>query len=87
MRAGLGYDDLFDESFYSCELGVAKPDPDFFGAALDRLDAPAPAVLFVDDSAVNVAAAREVGLAAECWHVDEGIAVLRERLAAHGVLV
>ncbi|GAB3772176.1 putative hydrolase of the HAD superfamily [Nocardioides ginsengisegetis] len=87
MRAELGYDDLFDESFYSCEIGAAKPDPAFFGAALDRLGVPAPAVLFVDDSAANVTAAREVGLAAECWHLDEGMDVLGERLAAHGVLV
>lgn len=30
MRSSLGYDDLFDVSCYSCELGVAKPDSGFF---------------------------------------------------------
>ncbi|GAB3833458.1 hypothetical protein [Kribbella italica] len=30
MRTVLGYDDLFDVSCYSYDLGVAKPDPEFF---------------------------------------------------------
>ena len=86
MRAELGYDELLDESFYSCELGAAKPEPAFFRAVLDRLGAPAPEVLFVDDHVGNVEGAREVGLAAEQWHLDEGIDVLLRRLAGHGVV-
>lgn len=62
MRSDLGYDDLFDQSFYSCDLGVAKPDPDYFRRILHRLDASASQVLFVDDRADNVAAAVSVGL-------------------------
>jgi putative hydrolase of the HAD superfamily len=85
MRDELGYDDLFDESFYSCELGAAKPDPAFFCRVLDRLGAAAPEVLFVDDNEANVVAARECGLAAEHWHLDEGVDLLRDRLAGHGL--
>ena len=85
MRAELGYDDLFDESFYSCELGQAKPDAGFFAAVLDRLGSAAPEVLFVDDQERNVVAARECGLAAEHWQIDDGIASLRGRLAGHGL--
>ncbi|MFC4783464.1 HAD family hydrolase [Nocardioides sp. MAHUQ-72] len=85
MRTELGYDDLFDESFYSCELGAAKPEAAFFCRVLDRLGSAAPEVLFVDDNERNVDAARECGLAAEHWHLDDGFEVLRERLAGHGL--
>lgn len=87
MHENLGYADLFDDTFYSYELGVAKPDPAFFTAVLDRLGLAPDQVLFVDDNAENVASAREVGLRAEQWHVDEGVDRLRERLAGHGLPV
>lgn len=85
MRADLGYDGLFDTSFYSCDLGVAKPDPAFFEAVLDRLEAAAPEVLFVDDHPANVAGAREAGLAAEQWTIEDGHALLHELLGRHGL--
>jgi putative hydrolase of the HAD superfamily len=87
MHENLGYAELFDDTFYSFELGVAKPDPAYFSAILSRLGLPAAEVLFVDDSATNVESARGVGLRAEQWHVDEGIDTLRDRLRAHGLPV
>src|SRR3954452_12186823 len=30
MRSRMGYDDLLDRCFYSCEVGAAKPDEGFF---------------------------------------------------------
>jgi putative hydrolase of the HAD superfamily len=87
MHENLGYAELFDDTFYSFELGVAKPDPAYFRAVLGRLAMPAGEVLFVDDNAANVESARGVGLRAEQWHVDEGIELLRERLRRHGLPV
>ena len=87
MQETFGYADLFDATFYSYELGVAKPDPGYFTAVLDRLDAPADRVLFVDDNRANVEAARTVGLRAEQWHVDDGQPALRDHLARHGLPV
>ncbi|MGZ5418253.1 MAG: HAD family hydrolase [Nocardioides sp.] len=87
MHENLGYAELFDDTFYSFELGVAKPDPAYFSAILSRLALPAGEVLFVDDSAANVESAQGVGLRAEQWHVDEGIDALRERLRAHDLSV
>jgi putative hydrolase of the HAD superfamily len=84
MRSVLGYDDLFDVSLYSCELGVAKPDPAFFREAARLIDAPPEAILFVDDSDRNVAGAREAGLVAEQWDLGAD-RTLGEILAAHGV--
>lgn len=62
MRRGLGYDLRFDDQFYSCELGVAKPDAAYFTTVLDRLGLRPGEVLFIDDSARNVDMAAELGL-------------------------
>lgn len=85
MRTELGYDDLFDGGFYSWEMGVAKPDPAYFHRIVTTLGRPADRLLFVDDREDNVVAARAQGLRAEVWHHGEGLAVLRERLARHGI--
>jgi putative hydrolase of the HAD superfamily len=90
MHREMGYADLLDETFYSYELGVAKPDPGYFTAILERIGTPSGdvgGVLFVDDNAANVETARAVGLRAVHWHVDQGIDVLRAELAAHGLPV
>ena len=83
MRRALDYADLFDELFYSCDLGVAKPEPAYFAAALATLGATPAQVLFVDDSATNVAGARDAGLRAERWHLHDGHPALRTLLAPH----
>lgn len=85
MRTELGYDELFDVSCYSCDLGVAKPSPDFFHRAADRIGAVPSSILFIDDSEANVAGALSVGLAAEHWHFERGHPSLLELLARHGV--
>ena len=87
MHETFGYAELFDETFYSYELGVAKPDPTYFTAILDRLGVEPGEVLFVDDNGANVQAARSVGLRAEQWHVEDGQQALREQLARHGLRV
>jgi len=85
MREVLGYDALFDVSCYSCELGAAKPDLAFFSEAARRIGAEPPAILFIDDNAQNVTAARIAGLAAEQWCLDDGHDVLLDLLGRNGV--
>ena len=85
MKATLGYAEAFDTCFYSCDLGVAKPDPAFFSLVADRVGAAPDELLLVDDSRANIAGARDAGLHAEHWHHDEGLPALRRRLAAHGL--
>lgn len=86
MRDELGYDELFDVSCYSAEMGVSKPEAAYFRMALERIGARAGEVLFVDDTLPNVEAAASVGLVAVHWHMSEGMSVLLDRLAEHGVL-
>jgi putative hydrolase of the HAD superfamily len=54
----------FDRRFYSCRLGLAKPDPAVYEAVLGDLGAAPTSVLFIDDRAENVRAATAVGLPA-----------------------
>jgi putative hydrolase of the HAD superfamily len=85
LRSAFGYDDLFDTSCYSCELGVAKPDPAFFVEAARRIGAAPHEILFVDDTAANVEGATAAGLVAFRWSVGDGRDALLDLLARHGV--
>lgn len=85
MRERLGYDELFDSSFYSCELGVAKPDGKFFERIGADLGVEFAELAFIDDTEANVVAARELGLVGIHWHARDGIGVLRGELAALGL--
>jgi putative hydrolase of the HAD superfamily len=53
---------IFEHLLFSARLGVAKPDAAAFAAALDVIGEPAGAVVFIDDRAENVEAARASGL-------------------------
>ena len=59
-----GWSPGFDRRFYSCRLALAKPDPAVYEAVLDDLGATPRSVLFIDDRAENVLAARAAGLQA-----------------------
>ncbi len=85
MRDTLGYDRLFERSFYSYEVGHAKPSGRFFETVLERLGARGAEVLFIDDVAENVEAARRVGLHAEHWSLERGHDRLVAALGAHGL--
>ena len=80
MRTALGYDGLCDIDAYSCLLGVAKPDPDYFRAVLTMARVDADEALFVDDSAENIAAASALGLRTLHHPSDSGGRVLRREL-------
>ena len=56
--------DRFREIVVSGEEKLAKPDPAIFDLACKRFGHAAEAMLFIDDNAANIAAARTLG-----WHV------------------
>jgi putative hydrolase of the HAD superfamily len=85
MRENLPYDELFDAQFYSCEIGLAKPDPAYFTYVLEALGIAPEDALFLDDTAENVEAAARLGLRAELFARDRGRAELDRILAAHGL--
>jgi putative hydrolase of the HAD superfamily len=85
MKRELGYDDVFDSCFYSCDVGYAKPSAEFFRHAVEALGAHPDEVLFVDDSQPNVDGARAAGLRAERWDLDDGFDALGALLTGHGL--
>ncbi|MFC7330132.1 HAD family hydrolase [Marinactinospora rubrisoli] len=52
----------FDRLFFSCELGICKPDPAVYRHVLADLGTPAEHTLFVDDREENVLAAKRLGI-------------------------
>ena len=75
--------DDFDAIINSSEIGYAKPDPEVFHVALDAMGAEPSRVLFVDDSADNVAAAHQLGINAYRF---ENARQLRAVLGHNGLL-
>ena len=66
--SALGLVDVVHDLLLSCEIGVAKPDPEAFAVALARVGTRAEDTLFVDDTPGHVEVARSVGLVG---HVHE----------------
>jgi len=85
MRGALGYDEVFDAEFYSCDLGLAKPDPAYLSTILEAIGVPGRAALFVDDNLLNVEGARTAGLHAEHFPPASGASALRELLTRYDV--
>lgn len=85
MRDERHYGDWFDQTFYSCDLGVAKPDPEYFRTIIDAIDRPPSSVLFIDDNEANIAGAKSVGLHAEWYDLETGVDVLRELLRRYSL--
>ena len=75
--------ELFEFAMSSHEVGLCKPHPDIYKAAIDRANVSSPdAIVFFDDVAANVEAARSAGMRAhQVRGVDELRAcVIREQL-------
>jgi HAD superfamily hydrolase (TIGR01509 family) len=74
-------DDLVDVTVYSYGVGFAKPEPEIFEIALERLNVKAEdAVMIGDDSTNDVEGARSVGITAflvEAGGEDDGASLKR----------
>ena len=53
---------LFDDVYASGDVGMRKPDPDFFRYVLDKIKIAPDRVIFVDDKQENVASANSIGM-------------------------
>src|SRR5699024_9899081 len=70
MSRDLEYELVFDRCFYSCDLGCAKPDPEYFRSILRQSGVLEEEVLFVDDRQANVDAAKTLGIHAERFEIS-----------------
>ena len=87
MSETLDYGAVFDRQFYSCDLGMSKPDPQYFTAILERLGRAPREVLFIDDIAANTSAASSVGIHTETFTPPSGTSPadeMRRVLGRHG---
>lgn len=82
--AGLPVARHFDQLIFSCELKSSRPDTACFTSALARLGAAAGDVIFVDDRAVDAAAAAAIGFrSVQFTSPGQARGVLAELLSCH----
>ena len=75
---------LFHGAYYSCEIGLRKPDMEAFHHVLSRHGAEPSRTLFIDDSPQHVEGARRAGLQAE--HLDLDAEDLHALVARLGLM-
>lgn len=75
--------ELFRPRLFSADLGLMKPDPRAFAAAVELLGVTAEATLLIDDSISNTSIAESLGLRGHCF---SNTSRLREELTASGLL-
>lgn len=74
----------FDALYFSCRLGVRKPQLDFFRRVAGELGASPDELLLFDDQQGNVEAARAAGWNAEIYAMGDDLPTL---LGRHGVFI
>jgi FMN phosphatase YigB (HAD superfamily) len=62
---------LFHGAYYSCEVGMRKPNADIFRHVIELHNADPARTLFIDDSPQHVEGARKAGLLAEHLDLDK----------------
>lgn len=65
---------MFDHVFASHQIGAVKPNADAFQIVMNETGVAAADIIFFDDSAVNIAAAKELGITA--YKVDPAQGVM-----------
>jgi glucose-1-phosphatase len=74
----------FEFAISSHQVGLCKPHPDIYNAAIARANVSSPgAIVFFDDLASNIEAAKSAGMRA---YQVRGVDQLRERLVNEGLL-
>jgi putative hydrolase of the HAD superfamily len=65
-------DGLFDAVVVSADVGMAKPEPEIYALAAERLGLPAAECVFVDDLERNLTTAKGVGMEVVHFRVELG---------------
>jgi FMN phosphatase YigB (HAD superfamily) len=70
---GESFHSLFEKTYYSCELGMRKPDAEIFERVITENILKRSETLFIDDSPQHVEGAKRFGLSA--LHLKDGVRV------------
>ena len=87
MSFELGYDELFDFSFYSCQLGKVKPSVEYFKAILNKLNLKSNNLLLLDDDRKNIGSAQEIGIHAEIFNISDKVEGLKNILTKYHIVI
>ena len=84
MANVLNYNSHFDRLFFSCNLGVMKPAPEYFAKVLNEIAVSPSQALFVDDNANLVKEAEIYGIVARQFDLNsESVENLQEIFSTH----
>jgi len=82
------WEPYFHRVYYSCDVSLRKPDPAIFTLVLEENDLKPEETLFIDDTLINIHAARDLGMQAvhlprgdEFGELLEGLLETTEELA------
>jgi glucose-1-phosphatase len=64
------FSSLFHKAYYSCRMGMRKPDPGIYQRVLNENRLVASETLFIDDTQANLDAAQKIGL--QCYCMPKG---------------
>ncbi len=70
------FNDYFEKAFYSCEIGLRKPDLNAYQYVLDHSNIKPQETCFIDDSIQNVEGAKQAGMKSILLQKDEKIEAL-----------
>jgi putative hydrolase of the HAD superfamily len=87
MAHELGYRSIFDEAFYSCHVGHAKPAVAYFEHIVAALGVAPDAIVFIDDHPANAAAASQVGINGVHFPANAGRQALVRVLDGFGIRI
>jgi glucose-1-phosphatase len=65
--------DVFDQTIFSAEVSMRKPEPDIYLLALAEMDTASSQAVFIDDVVENVEAARAVGMRAVQYRTTQQV--------------
>ena len=83
-KVGIGISDFFDQAFISSSMKMMKPDAAIFNEAIRRIGLKAEELLFIDDSPVNVEAARKSGMNAILYTPGQDLEMTIEEAMRQG---
>jgi len=69
----LQFEKLFEKVYYSCEIGMRKPNPEIFDFVIKENNLVVSETLFIDDSPQHIEGARNFGVTA--WHLENDFKV------------
>ena len=75
IRNSMGFESMFDRLFFSCDLGHAKPDRQFFDLIAAEINIETRNIHFWDDSDSYVRAARSAGWNARVYENVESLQI------------